>query len=176
MANTIISDLPALTPASGTVLYAENSSQSGKIDYATLAQAIIENYTSSTLAGSAQSVKSALDSLNSKTTTITGSFTLDSNQSSAANNLNVKQVGNMVVIWGYVAGLTLTANTETTIGTIGGVSFPSAAVRLVGSVGANAYSGGTLSYVAISASGNVVLKSSNGGSNKAVMFNAIYAV
>ena len=65
MANTIISDLPALTPASGTVLYAENSSQSGKIDYATLAQAIIENYTSSTLAGSAQSVKSALDSLNS---------------------------------------------------------------------------------------------------------------
>ena len=65
MANTIISDLPALTPAAGTVLYAENSSQSGKIDYATLAQAIIENYASSTLAGSAQSVKSALDSLNS---------------------------------------------------------------------------------------------------------------
>lgn len=64
MADVTISSLNALTPAAGTVLYAENSTTSGKIDYATLAQAIIEQYNGSTLAGSLQSVQSALDSMN----------------------------------------------------------------------------------------------------------------
>ena len=41
---------------------------SSKVTVSNLAKAIVENYTGSTLAGSSQSVKSALDSLNSKCT------------------------------------------------------------------------------------------------------------
>lgn len=44
----------------------DNGTNVMKIDYNALAKAIIEQYTGSTLAGSAQSVKAALDSLNSK--------------------------------------------------------------------------------------------------------------
>lgn len=45
----------------------DNGSTVNKIDYNALAKTIIEQYTGSSLAGSAQSVKAALDSLNSKT-------------------------------------------------------------------------------------------------------------
>ena len=45
----------------------DNGTNVMKIDYNALAKAIIEQYTGSTLAGSAQSVKAALDALNSKT-------------------------------------------------------------------------------------------------------------
>ena len=44
----------------------DNGTNVMKIDYNALAKAIIEQYTGSTLAGSAQSVKAALDTLNSK--------------------------------------------------------------------------------------------------------------
>lgn len=44
----------------------DNGTTVTKIDYNALAKAIIEQYTGSTLAGSAQSVKAALDALNSK--------------------------------------------------------------------------------------------------------------
>ena len=43
----------------------DNGSTVNKIDYNALAKAIIEQYTGSSLAGSAQSVKAALDALNS---------------------------------------------------------------------------------------------------------------
>lgn len=45
----------------------DNGTTVTKIDYNALAKAIIEQYTGSTLAGSAQSVKAAFDALNSKT-------------------------------------------------------------------------------------------------------------
>lgn len=44
----------------------DNGSTVNKIDYNALAKTIIEQYTGSSLAGSAQSVKAALDALNSK--------------------------------------------------------------------------------------------------------------
>lgn len=51
---------------SGDYLRTVNSNnESEKINYTLLAKAIIEQWTGSTLAGSAQSVKSAIDSLNS---------------------------------------------------------------------------------------------------------------
>lgn len=61
-----------------------------------VAKKIIENYTGSTLAGSAQSVKSALDSLNSKTA---GNLTAGTNMTLAAgyNNCATK-VGRVVVV------------------------------------------------------------------------------
>lgn len=55
----------------------DNGTAVTKIDYTALAKAIIEQYNGSTLAGSAQSVQAALNSLNSKLTSntiSTGSF------------------------------------------------------------------------------------------------------
>ena len=52
-------------PSSSDYLVLDNGTTVTKIDYNKLAKAIIENYAGSTVAGSAQSVKAALDSLNS---------------------------------------------------------------------------------------------------------------
>lgn len=54
-------------PSSSDYLVLDDGTTVTKIDYNKLAKAIIENYAASTLAGSAQSVKAAIDSLNSKT-------------------------------------------------------------------------------------------------------------
>lgn len=53
------------TPSTGTYLVVDDGATTTKIDYNALAKAILENYASSTLAGSAQSVQSALNALNS---------------------------------------------------------------------------------------------------------------
>lgn len=59
-----IHELPDVTAiGSGGYFATDNGSQTTKIDYDALAKAIIEQYSASTLAGSAQSVKSALDGL-----------------------------------------------------------------------------------------------------------------
>lgn len=83
MSTTTISELPALTPASGTVVYGENSSQSGKIDVDAVSNYALTSYNGATLAGSAQTPKAAIDGLNTKigsttmgttATTITGAI------------------------------------------------------------------------------------------------------
>lgn len=57
-----IHELPDVTAiGSGGYFATDNGSQTTKIDYDALAKAIIEQYSASTLAGSAQSVKAALD-------------------------------------------------------------------------------------------------------------------
>ena len=53
-------------PSSSDYLVLDDGTTVAKIDYNKLAKAIIENYAGSTVAGAAQSVKAALDSLNSK--------------------------------------------------------------------------------------------------------------
>lgn len=60
-----IHELPTISGSIGSGGYfaTDNGSQTTKIDYDALAQAIIEQYASSTLAGTAQSVKAALDGL-----------------------------------------------------------------------------------------------------------------
>jgi len=61
------SDLEEVTsPSSGDEMLLCGSSDARRIDYTKLAKAIIEEYTGSTLAGSAQSIKSAFSTLNSK--------------------------------------------------------------------------------------------------------------
>jgi hypothetical protein len=62
-----IHELPDVTAiGSGGYFATDNGSQTTKIDYDALAKAIIEQYSASTLAGSAQSVKAALDGLMQK--------------------------------------------------------------------------------------------------------------
>ena len=58
--------------AGDSLLVSKSNTTLQKIDYNLLAKAIIEQYTGSTLAGSAQSLKSALDALNSNLKIIYG--------------------------------------------------------------------------------------------------------
>lgn len=59
-----IHELPTISGSpSGGYFATDNGTQTTKIDYTALAQAIIEQYNASTLAGSAQSVQAALDGL-----------------------------------------------------------------------------------------------------------------
>lgn len=59
-----IHELPTISGSpSGGYFATDNGTQTTKIDYTALAQAIIEQYNASTLAGTAQSVKAALDGL-----------------------------------------------------------------------------------------------------------------
>ena len=53
-------------PTASDYLVLDDGTTVTKIDYNKLAKAIIENYAGSTIAGSAQTLKAALDSLNSK--------------------------------------------------------------------------------------------------------------
>lgn len=71
----------------------DNGSTVNKIDYNALAKAIIEQYTGSSLAGSAQSVKAALDALNSKTSFLVRSVSFEYSIASGGNtNTNLKDL------------------------------------------------------------------------------------
>lgn len=72
-----IKNLPDFTgtPATGDYFAVTDESVTSKLDYALLAQAIIENYSGSTLAGSAQSVQDAISALKTALTSAQGSIT-----------------------------------------------------------------------------------------------------
>lgn len=91
----------------------DNGSTVNKIDYNALAKTIIEQYTGSSLAGSAQSVKAALDALNSNRSKVpvsgsvndldsavgTGSYILSIyNYTNSANNKPSSAGGRLLVI------------------------------------------------------------------------------
>lgn len=75
-----------------------NGSAAARIDYNVLAKAIIEQYAGSTVAGSAQSVKAALDALNSKTTYAA----VDFNQVASINTEYIQPYVGHYVVWGKV--------------------------------------------------------------------------
>lgn len=85
------------TPSTGTYLVVDNGTTTTKIDYNALAKAILENYASSTLAGSAQSVQSALNALNSKIGRFT-SFPTISIPSGGANTYTLSSGGAYILI------------------------------------------------------------------------------
>ena len=68
-----------------------------------VAKKIIEDYTGSSLAGSSQSVKSALDALNSKYTSYNASLTLSSTGNASLESV-IGHSANTVPVMGYVSG------------------------------------------------------------------------
>lgn len=74
-----IHELPTISGSpSGGYFATDNGTQTTKIDYTALAQAIIEQYNASTLAGSAQSVKAALDGLMQSAYSLDGGAVVES--------------------------------------------------------------------------------------------------
>lgn len=210
-----IHELPAGSPASGLQFAGDTGSQTQKIDYDALANAILSKLTTKTfdIKSESQTIIAALNalgdaskqgvandlvttaaglvldarqgkalddkiaSLNSSLNVKVGAVSLSQTQSSGASQLMVRQSGHVVSIYGWMSGLTFsTANQTTILGTISGVTKPSDYVRTLCSVGPNAYSVGTVSYLTITPTGEISVSTSNTGSGKAVYFNATYVV
>lgn len=103
-----------------------------------VAKKIIENYTGSTLAGSAQSVKSAVDSLNSKTAYASYDLTGVLPLSDRAGR--VIKFGSQITIYAQIGSLTLSTGSNT-IGTLSNF-YPSATdVSFCGFVGTGTTTG-----------------------------------
>lgn len=101
-----------------------------------VAQKVIETYTGSSLAGSSQSVKSAIDSLNSKISwTITTELSLSN--CSKYNDIGVKYVviGNLCHLFIYVNGLT--ANSRVKIASLPSGARPIMNTQVIGAGGSS---------------------------------------
>lgn len=91
---------------------------SRRITVANLAKAIIENYTGSSLAGSSQSVKAALDSLNSKTGIDIDLSTVGSTNFILTTNRSGKKNGIYVVNFTLQAKQDISSTSEMNLGTV----------------------------------------------------------
>lgn len=83
-----------------------------KATFANVAKYIIETYNGSTIAGSAQSVKSALDSLNSNTTRYVKTITVSSSKINSVV-ANADQIGKLVVVTFYFTATSAISRGET---------------------------------------------------------------
>lgn len=91
-----IHELSTMTgnPDTGTYFAVDNGSTTTKIDYTALAKAVVEQYNKSSIAGSAQSLKSAIESLNNKVAQVEKTpSTLLAQISSPSNELIYDDVG-----------------------------------------------------------------------------------
>lgn len=94
--------------------------------------------------------------------------------SGIASSLFIRKSGRTVTINGYCSGVTFTgANTSTSLGKIGDF-LPQSTIRGLCAIGANAYSVGSLGYVALDTSGSLYVSSSSAQSNRAVYFSLAY--
>lgn len=94
--------------------------------------------------------------------------------SGITNNLFIRKSGRTVTINGYCSRVTFTgANTSTNLGTIGDF-LPQSTIRALCAIGANAYSVGTLGYVALDTNGKLYVSSSSAQSNRSVYFSIAY--
>lgn len=85
---------------------------SRRVTVANLAKAIVESYTDSSLAGSSQSVKSALDSLNSNTSRKARTITVSSSKINSTV-ASADTIGNLVVVLFYFTATSAISRGET---------------------------------------------------------------
>lgn len=99
---------------------------SRKASLQSVAQHIIESYAGSTLAGRQQSVKSAIDELNSTSVSITAGTGVTIPQNNSVRN------GKLVAINAYFQCDSVTAGTAITVGTVDENSRPASETTVVG--------------------------------------------
>lgn len=107
-----------LTAKSGNMSNADffatdNGTVVTKIDYTALAKAIIEQYNGSTLAGSAQSVQAALNSLNSNTVNTT--FASSDTSNYTLKNVRLVRRGSVYMLLGEVKCISPATSNEINI-------------------------------------------------------------
>lgn len=161
---------------SGDYLRTVNSNnESEKINYTLLAKAIVEQWTGSTLAGSAQSVKSALYSLNSKTTyksfSLADYFTRNTSTTSDASG-RIMNFGNCVTIVGQVGGVAVTSSGGVVIGSLTKYAPSAYEVHCVGMIGTGS-NGGTPVRLNVATNGNITVYGTT-STNATIRFSVSY--
>lgn len=166
--------------ASGQFVYVKNHGSLAEGLYRATA-AIGTNATLSTSnltadsAGGLNALKADVDSLNSKIAQKTGSLTSFGGYTTTSN-LNIRQVGNIIIINGYVELLSIDANQDIYIGTISGVSYPSESIRTICGLASAGYEPPTsIAYCVITTSGQLRIKASASGA-RAMYVNVTYCV
>ena len=95
-------------------------------------------------------------------------------ESGVTNGFFIRKSGRIITINGYCSGITFSgANVATTLGRLNDY-YPQNTVRALCAIGANAYSVGTLGYIAIDPDGLVTAKSSAAASSRNVYFSIAY--
>lgn len=148
---------------------------SRRVTVANLAKAIVESYTGSTLAGSSQSVKAAIDSLNSKTTDVINPIDITV-QSGITNNLFGRRVGTMASVNGYLtASSAFGANQH--VFTIAAGQCPVAAVRIPIALADFAYEVPKyMGYLTVSYDGKAYIAAPSGNTCKVAYFSFSYVI
>lgn len=118
----------------------DNGTKVEKVDYAELAKQIITEYNTQTLAGSAQSVKAALDALNSNLKGVINSFSPSTAATLTLSSTN--QYGSIYILSGNLCGMYFVNTNQSGTAYIKDVK--------------------TIEGVSVSASGNTVTISSSG--------------
>lgn len=122
-----------------------------------------------TAEGDIDTAQEDISSINSILTTRGGSVTM---KVAGTPHVVVRQFGNVVSIWGWINGLSITANTSIAICQLQDVSFPPDVVRFNGTVGSTAYTTGYTTYIGIETTGNIYIYSSGAGNT--LYFAATY--
>ena len=109
---------------------------SRRITVSNLAKAIVESYTGSSLAGSSQSIKSAVDSINSNLGTITNQTSITTTIPSAAKTQSCSiSLGAGVYVITFLAGLNVASGTQVQITITQGTTDIVAPQIFIGSTG-----------------------------------------
>lgn len=110
-----------------------------------------------TLGGSSQTVKSALDTLNSKTTAVNGSFTEVAE--GASISFVVRYCSGVVVVNGYATFPNVSPYPSSSLPLklckISGVPLPSNYLRIVCNAGSNAWSANSIGYLSVDTTGEI---------------------
>lgn len=132
---------------------------SRRITLANLAKAVVEQYTGSSLAGSSQSIKSAIDSLNSKTTyssyPLANYFTRNTETTGDASGRIIK-FGNCVTIVAQVGGVAVTSSGGVVIGNLTNYAPSAYEVHGVGMIGTGS-NGGTPVRLNVATNGDITV-------------------
>lgn len=171
MAGIRITQLPEklTAPEQGDFFVLDDGTTAQKVDFDTLAGAVIEAYDGATLAGTAQSVQSAFNSINSNKESVdtNGAYT-----TLTSGIYYIKKHG-FVNVFAHKTGITLSARSWTDVATLPVGYRPSTTIYAATVLGNN---GAVPAYVRVHSGGGIGLYASESISSQLVIFNVTFAV
>lgn len=167
MSGIRITQLPEklTAPEQGDFFVIDDGTTAQKVDFDTLAGAVIEAYDGSTLGGTAQSVQDAIDGREAVDTN-------DTYTTLSSGIYYIKKHG-FVQTFAYKTGTTLSANTWVLVGTLPTGYRPSTTVYGSTTLG---NSGQLSAYVRVQSDGGIYLYTGTAMSSGLMVFNIIFAV
>lgn len=176
MADVKLNTLPQSTSPTSTqdlLLFDESTNAGQRINYNTLADAILTKLTSKTytVAGGTQTLISAIDALNSKTTIEAIDITIESGITS---NLFVRKQSGIVTVNGFIESSSAFGRNQT-VATISAGARPIAPVRSTCALATAAYEpAGSIGYVCVDSNGEIVVTAPSNNTYKRLYFSLSY--